>query len=102
MYLVTIQREDYDNHPFCGENYDYGYRQVGVFDFFSRALDYVYIEKPKYKDRFYDDCSEIVMPNKDDIVFCLILSDGSSFVEFTIRKAKDGDIITVGDDCYTV
>ena len=102
MYLVTIQRSDYDNHPFPGENYDYGYRQVATFDFFSRALDYVYIEKPKYESRFYGDCTEVIMPNKKDIVFCLVLTDGDTFVEFTIRESSDGTVITVGNDVYNV
>ena len=102
MYLVTIQRESYDNHPFYGENYDYGYRQIATFDFFLKALQFVHGEKANYKDKvFHGDCKELTLPNKGNIVYSMVLvSDYDEFADFTIREVNDGTVITVGDDTY--
>jgi len=107
MYLVTIQRESYDNHPFYGENYDYGYRQIATFDFFLKALQFVHSEKARYKEEVFnhfDDvpCFELVLPNKGNIVYSMVLMDDfeDTFVDFTIREVEDGTVITVGDDTY--
>lgn len=109
MYLVTIQRGHYDNHPFYGENYDYGYREIATFDFEARAIEFLHSEKQKYKEKIFhaykndeEDCVELIMPPKDGILYGLVLTDSSEcgdceFIDFTIRCVEDGTIITTGD-----
>lgn len=104
MYLVTIQRGHYDNHPFYGENYDYGYREIATFDFEARAIEFIHLMKGKYKRKIFNNkCVELIMPPKTEIIYELVLtdddyySDDSPFIDFTIRYIEDGTIITTGD-----
>lgn len=98
MYMVTIQKGAYDNHPFYGENLDYGYREIALFDFLSRAIEFVHSEKNKFAG--YEELYELVI-HDERVIYCMVLVDDSvdgSFVDFTIRRVENGTIITTGEE----
>lgn len=95
MYMVTIQKGAYDNHPFYGENLDYGYREIALFDFLSRAIEFVHSEKSRFAG--YEEPCELVI-HDERVIYCMVLSDDDgSFVDFTIRRVESGTIITTGE-----